>query len=246
MQWLIFNNRDSSFAALLAAEREVPAVSLALQNRILERAMLSLEHYATLPLEVLAPSPRRLNLGLTVAAVVMLTGLCAAGFVVGYQSRGKSTAKVVAEGWSASPGVSQLAPEPSEVVALVPVPASTTSASSNSETLVHSPRVSHQTQAERATTASNREAFAVELRVLQSARQAVARHEYSTAVALIAEHRRLYHHGVLTEEREALRIRALVGLGRVLEAERAGSAFRERFPRSALIGRIDEMLETRQ
>ncbi|HMA93618.1 MAG TPA: hypothetical protein VKP30_13085, partial [Polyangiaceae bacterium] len=196
--------------------------------------------------EVLTPSPRRLSLGLTAAAVVMLSGLCAAGFVVGYQSKNGSTAKVVAEGWSASPGVSQLVPAPSVVVALIPVPASTLSASSNSETVVHSPRVSHQTQADRATSATNGEAFAVELRVLQSARQAVARHEYSTAVAIIAEHRRLYRHGVLTEEREALRIKALVGLGRVLEAERAGSAFRERFPRSALIGRIDEMLKTRQ
>jgi hypothetical protein len=50
----------------------------------------------------------------------------------------------------------------------------------------------------------------------------------------------------LSEEREALRVKALVGLGRIAEAKRAGAAFRKRFPRSALLGRMDELLGTHQ
>jgi hypothetical protein len=46
----------------------------------------------------------------------------------------------------------------------------------------------------------------------------------------------------LSEEREALRVKALLGLGRTAEAQRAGAAFRASFPRSALLGRIEEML----
>ncbi len=84
----------------------------------------------------------------------------------------------------------------------------------------------------------------MELQVLQPAQQAVARQDFRGALAPIAEHDHLFPSGQLAEEREALRVRALFGLGRTLEAQRAGIAFRERFPRSALLGRIDEMLGT--
>jgi hypothetical protein len=89
---------------------------------------------------------------------------------------------------------------------------------------------------------SETEAFAKELSVLQPARQAVARQDFALALGAIAAHQRNYPAGKLSEEREALRVKALLGLGRVAEAERAGTAFHARFPRSALIGRIDEML----
>ncbi|MGE5784853.1 MAG: hypothetical protein ACM3ZE_09680, partial [Myxococcales bacterium] len=150
-----------------------------------------------------------------------------------------------AEASSAPSGASPLVPEPSVVIALIPVPASATSASSNTEAAVSSSRA-RQTQAERAASGVNSESFAAELQVLQPARQAVARGEHSSALGIIAEHQRLFPHGVLTEEREALRVKALVGLGRATEAERAGAAFRKRFPRSALVGRIDSLLGTRK
>jgi hypothetical protein len=46
----------------------------------------------------------------------------------------------------------------------------------------------------------------------------------------------------LAEERDALRIRALVGAGRTPEARRAAAAFANRFPRSVLLPRLKEML----
>jgi hypothetical protein len=72
--------------------------------------------------------------------------------------------------------------------------------------------------------------------------KAVARHDFASALAAIAEHQRRFPSGRLAEEREALRVKALLGLGRTAEADRAGAAFGEHFPKSALRGRIDAML----
>jgi hypothetical protein len=87
---------------------------------------------------------------------------------------------------------------------------------------------------------SVQDAYALELSVLQRARAAVARADFSTALGAIAEHQRRFPTGRLGEEREALRVKALVGLGKTEEARRAAARFRERFPRSVLSPRIDE------
>jgi TolA-binding protein len=97
-----------------------------------------------------------------------------------------------------------------------------------------------------AKTALDMEAYTKELRVLQPARQAVARGDFASAMSAIGEHQSLFPSGKLVEEREALRIKALLGLGRATEAQRAGAAFRARFPHSALLKRIDEMLGTQK
>jgi hypothetical protein len=89
------------------------------------------------------------------------------------------------------------------------------------------------------------DAEALELGLLQRARGAVARGEFATALDTISEHQRRFPAGRLREEREALRIKALAGLGRNDEARRAAERFRERFPRSVLSGRIEETVRTR-
>jgi hypothetical protein len=84
------------------------------------------------------------------------------------------------------------------------------------------------------------DADALELGLLQRARASVAASEFSAALQLLAEHQRRFPAGRLREEREALRIKALAGLGRDDEARRAAERFRERFPRSVLSSRIEE------
>jgi hypothetical protein len=86
-----------------------------------------------------------------------------------------------------------------------------------------------------------RERYAQELKVLQPARAAVARGDFSSALASIAEHQRRFPDGQLSEEREALRVQALSGLGRTDEATRAAIAFRKRFPGSVLISRMQAL-----
>jgi hypothetical protein len=78
------------------------------------------------------------------------------------------------------------------------------------------------------------DAYALELRILERARAAVASGDFSAALRAVANHQRRFPAGRLQEEREALRVKALSGLGRNEEAGRAAERFRERFPRSVL------------
>jgi hypothetical protein len=80
-----------------------------------------------------------------------------------------------------------------------------------------------------------------ELRLLGLARAAVARHDFAAALVPIGEHARRYKNGRLTEEREALRVKTLAGLGRTEEARRAANAFESHFPRSVLLRAVSHM-----
>jgi hypothetical protein len=90
---------------------------------------------------------------------------------------------------------------------------------------------------------SAREHYALELKVLEPARAALASRDFSTALSAIAEHERRFPEGELTEEREALRVQSLSGLHRSDEASRAAAAFRRRFPGSVLLERIEHSLQ---
>jgi len=86
------------------------------------------------------------------------------------------------------------------------------------------------------------ESYAAELDLLQRAQAANAGRRFSSALALLGEHGRRFPHGRLAEEREALRVRALVASGRSQEARSAAAAFTQRFPRSVLLPRLQETL----
>ncbi len=73
-----------------------------------------------------------------------------------------------------------------------------------------------------------------ELALLGRARRAIAAGDFRVALNWTKTHRQRFRNGELVEEREALHIEALRGLGREREARRASGKFRERFPRSVL------------
>jgi hypothetical protein len=81
-----------------------------------------------------------------------------------------------------------------------------------------------------------------ELQLLDRARQADARGEYAAVLAIATAHERRFPGGRLAEEREVLRVKALVGLGRSNEAGEVAVRFRRHFPRSVLLPKIDDML----
>ncbi len=83
-----------------------------------------------------------------------------------------------------------------------------------------------------------------ELRLLSRARAAVAHADFYAALPLIAEHARRFRDGRLAEEREALRVRALAGLGRDEDARHVATAFRTRFPHSVLVPAVGQMSAT--
>ncbi len=88
---------------------------------------------------------------------------------------------------------------------------------------------------------SRADAVREELRLLWLARAAVARRDFAGALAPLSEHARRFKDGRLTEEREALRVRALAGLGRTSEARQAAHRFEARFPRSVLLPAVRQM-----
>lgn len=73
---------------------------------------------------------------------------------------------------------------------------------------------------------------AAERALLTQARAALRERATDRAFASLAEHRRLYPRGELVEEREALKVHALAGAGRIEEGRRARARFLERFPHS--------------
>ena len=76
---------------------------------------------------------------------------------------------------------------------------------------------------------------------MRQARAAVARGDFEVALSATSEHARRFKNGRLVEEREALRVKALMGLGRAEEARHAAAAFRARFPRSVLLPTVGQM-----
>ncbi|MFL5305917.1 MAG: hypothetical protein ACJ8F1_11930 [Polyangia bacterium] len=78
-----------------------------------------------------------------------------------------------------------------------------------------------------------------ELELLQRAQAAYTRHEFASALTLLADHARRFPRGHLSEERDALQVRCLLGAGRTGEAHRAAVTFGIRFPRSVLLPRVD-------
>jgi hypothetical protein len=82
-----------------------------------------------------------------------------------------------------------------------------------------------------------------ELELLRAAREDVTRADFGGALAVIAEHARRFRNGALVEEREALRVKSLAGLGRQDEAQRAAAAFHARFPHSVFLSTFERMKE---
>jgi hypothetical protein len=80
-----------------------------------------------------------------------------------------------------------------------------------------------------------------ELRLLRQARAAVVRENFEAALVPLAEHARRFKDGRLAEEREALRVKALAGLGRTEEARHAAASFRAHFPHSVLLPAVRQM-----
>jgi hypothetical protein len=62
------------------------------------------------------------------------------------------------------------------------------------------------------------------------------------ALALTDEHARRFSNGTLVPEREVLAIEALARLGRTSEARARLAAFRERYPQSPHLARLDTLV----
>lgn len=78
--------------------------------------------------------------------------------------------------------------------------------------------------------------------LLDLARAAFARSDYPTTLALLKTHFQRFPKSVLSEEREALEIKALAGSGRSAEAHARAARFSANFPQSLLLPSINDSL----
>jgi hypothetical protein len=84
--------------------------------------------------------------------------------------------------------------------------------------------------------------LARERALLDVARASASHGEPEQVLAVVAQHRQQFPHGRLSEEREALSIRALLSLGRAEEARQRAEAFRAAYPHSFLIPALESAL----
>jgi hypothetical protein len=236
---------SSEVRALLDCERSVPPLSAAERTRALTRARAAL--VAGVPMAKL-PSPARARwMRWTVLAAVLCVASAAIG-AAAYEirahlaptaSHGSSVPSVTAPVLSettmplaSSSATSLLSPS-----TLVPnLQASSSAIASSEQTLLPTDSNGPPTPAVSDTRG--------ELHLLRQARAAVASENYAAALPLLAEHARRFKDGRLVEEREALRVKTLTGLGRIEDARRAAAAFQTRFPHSVLLPSVTQMPAT--
>jgi hypothetical protein len=240
------SERPPAISSLLAVEREIVPEPDQLRERAVDRAR------ASLPRSVWARSRtqvvRRLSVATAVAAAVALVALCAAAYEAGYRFKIQSSS-VPATPPAVAPLVVVEPPvqlKQAEVQADEPEPASEPAWKPSSEPswTTPDPAPVRAAKARPPKPAAEAQAYAMELLLLQPALEAVARRDFATSLSAITAHQRRFPAGQLAEEREGLRVKTLLGLGRIPEAVHAGALFRERFPHSALLGQIQELLGT--
>ena len=80
--------------------------------------------------------------------------------------------------------------------------------------------------------------LAAERTLLETARTALTRGNASEALDALSRHERLFAHGELAEERESLRVQALLLAGRREEARAAAQRFEAKYPKSLSIAAV--------
>jgi TolA-binding protein len=212
---------SSETERLLAAERPIPSASAELKSRALSRARAAFVSPGTV-----APPLARLQ---RTWAVALAAAVAAAAISFGaLRALGPSApapARTIPSGEPARPHVT----------------ASNTTEAKSETAPMQNPepapeRGVHDSAPRRAPAADSHN---VELAILQRARAAVAGGRFATALEAVAEHQRRFPNGLLQEEREALRVKALAGLGKSDDARTAAQRFREKFPNSVLAPRLD-------
>jgi|CZKU01.1.fsa_nt_gi hypothetical protein len=227
---------DPRFARLLHHERARPDPSESTKTRVFARvhATLAIPLAATPDAPPPAPSGEGTAAGAgtgTFAGTAFLSLLLAGGAMAFFASRATwdppvppvtQTAAMATEAQPAplprESAVPSMPSDPPEVEAASPRPGSVRASSS----IVYD--------------------LAAERRLLEHARADLLRHDADAALVAVGEHARRFPRGVLSEERDALRVEALVAAARYDDARAAGATFRAAHPGSLLTSAVDSAL----
>jgi len=230
-----------STLALLAHERILVAQPEMVRARILARARALPRESLAATLPGGAPTRLRRLLFAAAAGIALTAGVAAAFQLASFQLIDRPAPTP-----PANPGTSsatRLPPTepPAASMGLVPTlskeadPAATATSATAASARAAGP-------SRRTMLAGKHEGGPEELQLLSRARQSDAQGDYAEVLAVVADHERSYPAGRLSEEREVLRVKALVGLGRASESRQAAAKFRRQFPRSVLLQKIEDLL----
>lgn len=259
---------DPALAALLAPERDAPAVDAAR----LEAVRKNLEAAIAAPTAVLDPSPQPPSAAPSAPAasgLMRLTGMFALGLVVGaagYATLGpkpmplapplEPTPVVLSVGppepappvvQLAPPATSSPAPSGAPARAVVPAQASPAPPAASSGVAPASlastaPTVEPPARPAPEPSARPQTLLDEERGLLERGRVALARRDWVSSLEAVRAHRQRFPSGQLAEERDALEVQALAAGGHTADARRRGEAFLAAYPQSMLRGRIDALL----
>ncbi len=264
---MIDDELDPALAALLAPERDAPAVDAARLGAVrknLEAAMLApTADIAAPPHGSAAPAPAPGGS----SGVFRLGGMFALGLVVGaagYATLGPKpmplappieptpvVLSVRSPEPDPAPPVVQLAPSaaaspaPSAAPARAVVPTQAPPAASSGVALAPTaPTAATAEPAQPAPEPSARPQTLLdeERGLLERGRVALARRDWVSSLEAVRAHRQRFPKGQLAEERDALEVQGLAAGGHTADARRRGEAFLVAYPQSMLRGRIDALL----
>lgn len=181
--------------------------------------------------------------GLVAAAFAGAVGASARGGILSPASPGKPSMSAAPalgpSAWAslAAAADAQEAPQ-TEVISRPPEASPSTSAAAPS---LAAPRTGADAEGNKA---GRDDSLAAERALLEVARSAVIAGQSAAALSALGQHARAFPRGRLSEEREGLWIRVLIGAGRADEARQRAAHFRKSFPRSMLIPSFEEALGT--
>jgi TolA-binding protein len=178
-------------------------------------------------------------LGVKVGAALVAAGLVG-GSAIWFATRGNAPPPAPVRQPSAPLAAPAPATPPAARQPLLP-PAASAATEQPAEPAPQSPKQAQ--PAEPATAGdSAKKAAPPEASLLQAAQSALKTDPHR-ALALVEEHRRLYPHGALSQEREVIAIEALTRLGRTSEARKKANDFKQRYPDSAHESKVGATVE---
>lgn len=231
---------DPQLAELFAAEKARPAPDGA-EARVLERLDSSIasgiapQYPDTLPLEQLSV-PTGAAPWLSARSVAW--GIGAMGVIGGLAHQ---ASQVAMDGHDPAPVTvveTQTHPQPSEPSS-TPVPAV---AEENADAVKQARQKRTKQASSTPPPAPVQDRLAEERQIVERARRALSAGDSSSAMAEVQRHAQRFPRGMLSEEREALRIRAVAQMGDKTRAKRMYEQFRKRFARSIFVDSIEAAL----
>jgi hypothetical protein len=249
---------DSELAALVDAERQCPGIPADVQARLLQRVGLAIAGGGgggsggsgetghggaeapggSVPTSLGRFFGHRIPFGLTALA---LGGLAGAGLhaVLTRPARPPTTVTAVAP-----PGTPDLGP-PARAAASAPAPAEEKleprrRTARPSTTRASAPAVARDPEEDVARADTE---LAAERALVETAQAAMARGDALAALATLERSARQFPSGRLTEERDSLRVQALVQVRRYAEARALSDRFRQKFPHSILLPVVNSALD---